>query len=313
MNKLKQVSKIKELFAKGENIIQYLKSSSSSDKNSIEDILISYDFQSGAYVKDLAKNSQFKIDYCDLLAKEINQLGEFNSIIEIGVGEATTIGVLLKKLIAQPNDKLGLDISWSRLKFAQDFLREIDQSDVQLLVANLFEIPFADNSIEVVYTSHSIEPNGGREKEALEELYRISSKYVVLLEPAFELANDEARKRMQHHGYITNLHQTALDLGYNVIEHRLFGLSANPLNPTGLLIIEKNTATSNTAELKCPLTGTELKKHSDSLLFSEESLLSYPIIEGIPCLLKENAILTAHLKTDFQEFKKTNQLEFDKI
>jgi ubiquinone/menaquinone biosynthesis C-methylase UbiE len=32
-----------------------------------------------------------------------------------------------------------------------------------LVVADLFHIPFADNSVDVVYTSHSLEPNGGRE------------------------------------------------------------------------------------------------------------------------------------------------------
>ena len=65
-----------------------------------------------------------------------------------------------------------------------------------------------DNAIDVVYTSHSIEPNGGREEEALLELYRIAKKYVVLLEPCYEKASSAARKRMEKHNYITNLFDT---------------------------------------------------------------------------------------------------------
>lgn len=116
-----------------------------------------------------------------------------------------------------------------------------------------------DNSIDLVYTSHSIEPNGGREEEALRELYRITKKYLVLLEPSYEFADTECRKRMKKNGYVTKLYSTAKRLGYKIVEHRLFDYSRNRLNPTGLMIIEKEAANEGKCNLVCPISHTELK------------------------------------------------------
>lgn len=308
MEKFKQLAKIKEIYAKGGNIIKYLKSLSNNEQNSLEDILISYDFQSGSYIKGYSNNPEFKNNYSTSLAKVIENLTDFDSIMEVGVGEATTLNTLIRKLSRIPTKILGFDISWSRLKFAKEFLADFDMKDITLFTANLFEVPLLDNSVDIVYTSHSIEPNGGKEKEALIELYRISRKYLILLEPGFEFANDIAQKRMKEHGYITKLHTTALDLGYKIIEHRLFDYSSNPLNPTSIIVIEKESSEYNSPDLKCPISFTDLTKYNDSLLYSADSFLAYPIIDEIPCLLKENSILAMHLLTDYDEYKKEQNI-----
>lgn len=312
MEKFKQLQKIKDIYSKGGNIIKYLKQVGKNKTNSIEDILISYDFQSGSYIKEFSENSKFLYKYCDVLASIINNLEDIKSIIEIGVGEATTLNILLQKLEKTPHNILGLDISWSRLKFAQGLLKEFNASYVKLFTANLFEIPLLDNSIDVVYTSHSLEPNGGKEEEALRELYRITNKYLILLEPSFEFADEESRERMRSHGYVTKLYQTAKKLNYNIITHRLFDYCANPLNPTGLIIIKKEGEfSSNNPDLVCPISHTRLTKFSNSLLYSDDSFLAYPVIENIPCLLKENSILATHLKTNYKEYKVLHNIEYD--
>ena len=312
MKKIKQLQKIKEVYAKGGNIIQYLKSIDGNEtRTTIEDIMISYDFQAGSYIKQLSENPEFKLNYCSAIARIIDKLENVDTIIEVGVGEATTLGVLAKKLNTDARKYLGFDISWSRLKFGSDFIADLNLSNVELFVANLFEIPLKDSSIDVVYTSHSIEPNGGKEEEALKELYRITKKYLILLEPSFEFANEEARNRMKHHGYVTKLYETAVNLGMNVVEHRLFDYSANPLNPTGLMIIEKQEENTNTSQLVCPITFTDLEKINGSMLYAKESGLTYPIISNIPVLLKENSILATHMHTDYELFKKENNLTFN--
>ena len=309
MDKFDQIEKIKAIYAKGGNIIKYLKSLGDNKQNSIEDILISYDFQSGSYIKADAANPEFRIKYCKSLAQVIGTLGEFDSILEVGVGEATTLNALVQQLPRNPSKILGFDISWSRLKFAKELLADFQLTNTTLFAADLFQVPLQENSVDIVYTSHSIEPNGGREKEALQELYRITRKFLILLEPAYEFANDESRKRMTEHGYVTQLHATALDLGYKVIEHRQFDHASNPLNPTGLILIEKAAGEKHEPELRCPVSLTNLVTHGQSFLYSKDSLLAYPVLEGIPCLLKSNSILASHLLTNYEEFKAENNIE----
>ena len=311
MEKFKHLQKIKEIYSKGENIIKYLKSIGNEKLNSIEDILISYDFQAGSYIQSFAKNPDYNNNYCKALASLIDNLGNFDSIVEVGVGEATTLNTLVRNLKTKPSDILGFDISWSRLKFARELLADFNLNSVNLFTANLFEIPLLDNSIDIVYTSHSIEPNGGKEEAALKELYRIAKKYIILLEPSFEFANTEARTRMKQHGYVTELYATAIKLNYKIIEHRLFDFTSNPLNPTGLIIIEKNATDANSPNLVCPLSYTELLKYNDSLLYSKDSFLAYPIIDNIPCLLKENSILATHLLTNYKNYKTAQNIVYN--
>ena len=113
---------------------------------------------------------------------------------------------------------------------------------------------------------------------------------------------------MKQNGYVTELYKTANRLNYKIIEHRLFDFTSNPLNPTGLIIIEKNATDTNDLNLVCPISHTELLKYNDSLLYSKESFLAYPIIDNISCLLKENSILTTHLLTDYKKYKTAHNI-----
>lgn len=291
MDKYSIMDRIKQIYTNNENIIKYLKQLDNRSANTTEDILISYDFQAGSYTEAYRSNPELKNTYCQYLAEVIDQLGDYRSIMEAGVGEATTLGNLISSLTVKPRQSYGFDISWSRIKYARRFLASHHRSDAVLFTGDLFNAPLLDRSIDIVYTSHSIEPNGGREAEALQELYRITNRYLILLEPSYELANEEARSRMMEHGYVTRLYDAAKELGYDVIEHRLFEVSVNPMNPTGLMIIRKNNPIEEQPQpLCCPITRTALLQKGN-VYYSEGSLLAYPIVEDIPCLLPQNAIL----------------------
>jgi ubiquinone/menaquinone biosynthesis C-methylase UbiE len=292
--------RIKELFDSGANIMEYFRNLNNSNENSIEAIKISYDLQASTYIQEYKNNPEFNAKYTGAIASILEGLGTHESILEAGVGEATTLANVIEKLNIKPKRSCGLDISWSRIKYARKFAESKGMSPEWLFTGDLFRIPLADNSIDIVYTSHSIEPNGGREEEALRELYRVSSRYLVLLEPAYELASDEAKARMEHHGYVRGLKQTAEKLGYKIKEYRLFDYIINPLNPTGLIVIEKEaSAEAANTRFACPITGGSLEKESDCY-YAAESLLAYPIVGGIPCLLPENAILTSAFKSDIK-------------
>ena len=295
-----EIKKIKALFDSGGNVMEYLRKTSDENKNSIEAIKISYDLQAGTYIQSYKNNLEFNLQYTSAIASIIESLGTHDSILEAGVGEATTLANVVEKLSKKPKHSCGFDISWSRINFARKFAESKGMNSEWLFIGDLFRVPLADNSVDIVYTSHSIEPNGGREEEALRELYRISSRYLVLLEPAYELASDEAKARMEHHGYVRGLKQTAEKLGYKIVNYRLFDHIINPLNPTGLLIIEKDAlAPASETNFACPVTRGSLKKELDCY-YAAESLLAYPIIGGIPCLLPENAVLASGFKSNIE-------------
>lgn len=298
MNAFNQLPALKAHYAKGGNLMQYLRELDNRTHNTVDDILISYDFQAGSYVQAYWQHQALKDQYTAALVNVLDTLGPLNSLLEAGVGEATTLANVLRQLAHRPQHALGFDISWSRLHYASAFVKTLEVEPVRLFTGDLFRIPLANNAVDVVYTSHSVEPNGGREVEALRELYRVARRYVVLFEPTYELASDEARLRMEKHGYVTNLLATAQQLGYTVNAHQIIEPALNPLNPTGLLLIEKNASAdlSGPVPLACPITGAPLTETADSF-FAEDSLLAYPKIQGIPCLLAQNAILATHFLT----------------
>lgn len=294
MSFIKDLQKIKELYNRGENIIDYIKGQENQLENSTESIMISYDLQAGSYVRNTKKHPEIKENYTKAIVKVIEKLGYFDSILEAGVGEATGLANLIPKLAVSPQKVLGFDLSWSRVKFAQAYCQEKKLEGPILFTGDLFNAPIQDNAIDIVYTLHAMEPNGGKEKEALAELYRITNKYLIILEPIYELASKEAQQRMDRLGYVKNLLATAEKLGFEVIEYRLFDYFVNSLNPTGLIIIKKNSEKRQVHNpLACPITKKELTLVKGSY-YCKESMLAYPIIDEIPCLLPQNAIIATH-------------------
>ena len=226
MSSLPLIKKIRELYAAGGNILEFLKNEGGR-YNRVEAIMISYDLQAGSYTAMADHNREYLDRYTDAIKEALADLKNFTTILEVGVGEATVMNPLMEKL--DPNDeilKYGFDISWSRTRFAYENTKKHAHS-INFFTADLFEIPLPDNSIDVVYTSHSIEPNGGREKDALKELHRVAKKYVVLLEPDYRNASRQGKKRMLRHGYVRNLHEHAIELGFDVLEHRPFEVIEN--------------------------------------------------------------------------------------
>lgn len=294
---------MRSAYARGENAMAYAREMLQTDGDTVRNqrlaTLIAYDLQAGKYVEFARNNPKKKKLWCDQVAGLISPLLPFDgSLLEVGVGEGTTLSGVLDEL--GRGQAFGFDISWSRIKVANEWLQNKSKI-AELFVGDLLNIPLADNSIDVVYSSHSLEPNGGLEKELIYELLRVSRNAVVLIEPLYELAPAEAKTRMRYHGYVRGLREAAERLGAEVIDYRLLDYVDNPLNPSGVLALRKpgfahpKNKWSFAAEefWQCPLTGARLIAAKDGFAAPDQGIV-YPVLQGIPLLRKEHAVVASH-------------------
>lgn len=291
------LNRISEIYKSDGNIMEFLKRETGQQQNTTEDILISYDFQAGSYSEAYLNDPTLKDAATKELYTYLTSFSDIQSVLEIGVGEATTLVSLLNQFSKKDFSVKGVDLSWSRIKAAQKML-EINKLEniVELATSDLFNLPLPNNSVDLLYTFHSLEPNGGKEKEALEELYRVTSKYMVLVEPSYEFGSEQQKKRMKKNGYVIGLYDMCKELGYDVTVYEKFHTNANPLNVAEIIIVHKKEKKQNSFEWCCPITKTTLQ-NVEGGKFSEESLLVYPVIAGVPCLLEENAIVATKMKS----------------
>lgn len=299
MNKKGRIKEINALLNSGGNIISYL-TESHSKSTTTEDEMISYDLRAGRDLEHYEQEPSFFHKVRDRICHYIRETGcTTGNIVECGAGE----GINLTGIINQGRFRFswarGLDISWSRVAYARKFATSIDThgTDLDFIVGDFFHLPFKNDSIDILYTMQGIYGMGGHETELLKELYRVVKDYLILIEPSYELAGEQARLRMEQMGYVRGLKEKGESLGYKIVKYELFGVDSNPLNPAAVLIIKKDSPLKkeqiNNA-LCCPYTYCDMDMIGNAY-FCEESRLAYPVINGVACLTRENAVIASKM------------------
>lgn len=157
---------------------------------------------------------------------------QVTSLLDAGCGEGTTLEAVLSQ-VERPIEKvLAFDIVPARVLFAQRYLMNRGY-EVDVFAGRMTDIPLDDNSIDVVMTYHAVEPNGGHAREVIRELKRVAKHWLIMVEPCYELADEEGKARMKRLGYATELSSIMAD-EFTMMWSEKWGLDVNPLNPAML-------------------------------------------------------------------------------
>jgi ubiquinone/menaquinone biosynthesis C-methylase UbiE len=294
------IGELRQAYSRGDNITQLLTNSNPNlDRSEI--IEIAYDIQSGSYTKYALESSgilkRYASEICDL-AKPY--LAEHDVILDCGAGELTTLSALSEHLPAQCQ-LLACDISLSRLKVGRRFAERVMRGDLaralRLFVADMGRLPIADSSVDVVFTSHALEPNHGRERDLLAELLRVARRQLLLFEPSWENADELVRTRMEQHGYVRDLPQHIDAAGGRLVSVEPLPNSLNSVNPTYCYVVEPVNKESQPSfadqAFQCPRSGYPYHKQQ-SYWWNQEGGWAYPEIDGIACLREKHGVLMSH-------------------
>lgn len=290
------VLEAKSVYQNGENVTNYLRNKLGSEDNTSEIIEIAYDLQSGSYIEHVKSNLDKADSYASELSTILNDnLEHGDSMLDVGTGEITTLTLVLNKLKTELSEIVALDISWSRLSVGMKFHREHRKHKylLKVFVADIKALPLHEKCVDVVTSSHALEPNGKSLKNLLRELFRVAKKKLVLFEPSYELNSEEGKARMDKLGYIKNVEGTVNELGGKILDVVPIKHTSNPLNPTACYIIEPPAHSAKHLEnVTFCVPGTNfILKSDEQYLLSKDTGLVFPVLDDIAVLKKSSAIL----------------------
>lgn len=297
MKKIKGlVERCKTLYSQRVNLIEYLEKHKEHDLSLEDRITLSYDIQAGSYTKDYCNSGPIRHAYSESGKKIAGFIEEISpgTVLDAGTGEATILANVISNCTKEDIEFAAFDISISRLLYAKSFLHRKKVQMPRLFTSSLTKISLAENSTDLVMTHHAIEPNGGMEDAICRELHRVTRKYALLIEPSWELACDEQRQRMLHHGYVKNLPAALERNGFNILVNEPWGHDSNPLNVAALLLAEKTAVSKDVDfgnfQFAYPSSNFLLQKVADGF-YCEKMGALFPAVQEIACLLEEECLL----------------------
>ncbi len=285
-------------FKKKQNIQQFLKKNKFTHDQIIK---ISYDIQSGTYINFYTKLSKKRINQIYYpLVDSINQ--EFlncKTFLDFGCGELTSSKYIFKNLSNKIENYFATDISLNRLILGQKYLKKDlakkDFNKIKIFCNSNLLLPFKNNSIDLVITSHALEPNNKNKDKIIKELIRVSKYGLVLMEPHYESADNLQKKRMNKFGYIKGLEKVFHKYKCSIkILKKQFHL--NNLNKSSIFIIKKKQhLKQNNSYYVDPIDKSELKK-INNFLYSKKNFRLYPEFNKISIFSDDSQFFLPKLK-----------------
>lgn len=287
----------KEIYIKGQNVTEYLRIKFDEKGNTSDIIEIAYDLQAGSYIKFVKSNYKLvKLTISEMANIFACHVSNYDSLLDVGTGELTTLSLMLNECNLILSEVLAFDISWSRLSKGIKFFREnISRKNIDLKVfsADIKQIPLHSKCVDVVTSSHALEPNGNSLSTLLKELFRVAKKKLVLFEPSYELNSLEGKQRMDRLGYIKGMESTVVKLGGKMLD--IISIkNSKTLNPTACYVIEPpptDKASYKNKPTFC-VPGTDyILDREEGFFVSKNTGMVYPVLDEIPILKNQNGIL----------------------
>lgn len=256
--------------------------------NRFKIINFAYDLQTGSYIRDWEKKRQRYNDFINEVVNVIRiNFGDVKFLLDAGCGELTNTVQLEIKM--KKTHVYALDFSLNRLLAGKKFFK-INNNNFKFVCATLMDIPFCDSSFDICVTMHAIEPNKGFEEKIVDELARVSTKGMVLVEPDFKNANLSQKKRMKKFGYIQNLE--------SVLKKKKFIFKKIPMqyflsekNKSSIFIVFKKRKNKSKPTLVDPFLKKKMSSIKKDFVYSKNTNTLYPVIDNIPVIKKDCAIL----------------------
>ena len=286
------------------------KNLANNSSRSLESVLSKYNKISGNYVKwyenknakyigywkngKLAEISGLPIFPSMEVIKNLIVKDNLNSFIEIGAGELTTTHSLLSQLNLKKLKYFGgIDLSFKRLNIGKKFLKKKGFRINFIARANAAEIPFSDNSFDVVYSNYCLEQMPHIFDKIVDEMVRISKKYVVLIEPSYEFGSRASKNKIISKGYpIIKTKNFRNNASYQLLLRKPTPFRRY-INGSEIIVLKKKLKKHLKSEVyyKCPVSKKRLFKRK-KIFLTKNGNYFYPIKNNIPLIsrldLKKN-------------------------
>lgn len=259
-----------------------------------------YDAVAGSYIQENYYVSKFRYSVSGGEIRRISgienvkeiraEIGEklkgidFTNVLEVGCGELTTLEDIYKRF-GPELDCYGIDLSLNRLLHGLVEFKARHEKLPIVAKGNAMQLPFADNTFDLVVTRHTLEQMPMIYKQALSEIIRVSRKHIILFEPSFEKGTFAQKVKMRYSDYVRGMPRYLASRDDIQCEPEyLMSNSANPLNHTACFQITKRSSVEPQQPggvFVCPIKKDRLELRADHY-YSASGRRAYPIIDGVP-------------------------------
>ena len=285
---LKEISEtykiLKKKFKEKKNLQLFLKMKKFTE---FEKIKMSYDVQSGSHLKFAKKTSKNKKRnvYYPLVENIKKEFEKFETILDFGCGELNISYYIFNYLNHKKLKYFANDISLNRLfvgqKFLKEKLKEKDFNKFSLFCNSSLNLPFKDNSIDIIFTVHALESNNSHKKILINELLRVCKQGVVFMEPDYENSDVVQKKRMDKFNYIRGIKKLIDNKNFlfKTIEKKHH---MKKVNKSSLFIVKKRKTKkfTNISDFVDPNTFEKLKD-LDGFLYNKNNYRLFPVYKNI--------------------------------